>query len=142
MSAALHPLKALISASALMMALAGPVQAQFDPAAMAGADANGDGVLTCEEAREFRQTMLWAQDRNGDDQLDPQEFRAALPYSVGWFSARVAFTRIDISADGRITLEELAAAPLVRFDEADTDKDCRLTASEIEAAAPDYRGRL
>ncbi|WP_158291594.1 EF-hand domain-containing protein [Marinicauda algicola] len=131
--AALYTIACLVLGFLTGAALAVPAQAQVELSS-ARADLDGDGVITCDEAREARQTLLWAQDRNADASLEPAEFRAAAAGEFNWLSARIAFARLDADQDGRITRPELAAAPLVRFDQVDRDADCRLTEAELNAA--------
>ncbi len=119
--------------------LASTSEAQSAPAIelLSQADINRDGIITCEEARISRQSRLWSHDLDGDDRLDWSEFRAGLPRQVNGLTARVAFARMDTSHDGQIDRDEIMTAPLVRFDEADTDSDCRLDPAEQAAAIGD-----
>lgn len=98
------------------------------------ADIDQDGIIICKEARISRQSRLWSHDLNGDDQLGWSEFRAGLPRQVNGLTARIAFARLDTSNDGQIDRDEIMTAPLVRFDEADTDNNCRLDPAEQAAA--------
>ena len=164
---ALHPIEdngmnrvflaaALASASFMAVALVGPTAAQTAPAARG--DANGDGVLTRDEAMAQADARFDRLDTNKDGKLTPDEMQprramggadaappppppadgasspppAAGPAGRG-FGGRM-FARLDTNGDGVIDREEYRALAARRFDRMDTNKDGKVDAAERQAA--------
>lgn len=147
---------ALASASFLAVALVGPTAAQTAPAARG--DANGDGVLSRDEAMAQADARFDRLDANKDgkltaDELQPHRAMGATdaappppptadgaspppppagPGSRG-FGGRM-FARLDTNGDGVIDREEYRALAAQRFDRIDTNKDGKVDAAERQAA--------
>ena len=155
---------ALASASFMTVALVGPTAAQTAPAARG--DANGDGVLSRDEAMAQADARFDRLDTNKDGKLTPDEMPshrpmggadaappppppadgASPPPPAGpggrGFGGRM-FARLDTNGDGVIDREEYRALAAQRFDRMDTNKDGKVTAEERQAmrqAMRDKRG--
>ena len=146
---------ALASASFMAVALVGPTAAQT--AAAAKGDANGDGVLTRDEAMAQADARFDRLDTNKDGRLTPDEMQphrpmgsadatppppppadgASPPPMTGpggrGFGGRM-FARLDTNGDGVIDREEYRALAARRFDRMDTNKDGKVDAAERQAA--------
>jgi len=150
---------ALASASFMGIALVGPTAAQTAPAPRG--DANGDGVLTRDEAMAQADARFDRMDANKDGKLTPDEMRphgrmggpgtppppppadgAAPPPppppggpAMGGhgFGERM-FARLDTNSDGVIDRNEFRAQAAQRFDRMDTNKDGKIDAAERQAA--------
>lgn len=150
---------ALASASFMGIALVGPTAAQTAPAPRG--DANGDGVLTRDEAMAQADARFDRMDANKDGKLTSDEMRprgrmggaevpppppppadgaAPPPPPPGGpamggrgFGDRM-FARLDTNGDGVIDREEFRAQAARRFDRMDTNKDGKIDAAEREAA--------
>lgn len=99
------------------------------------ADANGDGVVTRQEAIDARVAAFRRADRNGDGVLDDAD-APRRPAAASEFRQRTALLKkqFDLDGDGVVTLEEMRTAPTTAFDRADANKDGVLDKSEVEAA--------
>ena len=148
---------ALASASFLGIALVGPTAAQTAPAPKG--DADGDGVLTRDEAMAQADARFDRMDANKDGKLTPDEMRPHRPMGGagtppppaadgaapppapgtpamagrGGFAERM-FARLDTNGDGTIDREEFRAQAAKRFDRMDTNKDGKIDAAERQAA--------
>lgn len=94
-------------------------------------DTNGDGFITADEIAAYKLARIKAIDTNGDGFITPEEFAT---YAVGkmepGITARAAkiFATLDLNADGKVTIEELAAAPLdMMFARLPMDKNGNVT---------------
>lgn len=145
---------ALASASFMTVALVGPTAAQTAPAARG--DANGDGVLTRDEAMAQADARFDRLDTNKDGKLTSDEMRphrpmagaepmaSAPPPADGASPAPPApggrgfgdrmFARLDTNGDGVIDREEYRAQAARRFDRMDSNKDGKVDAAERQAA--------
>jgi Ca2+-binding EF-hand superfamily protein len=106
-------------------------------ALLKAADANGDGVLTRDEALAFAAQRFDALDANHDGKLTADEVRAS-------FQQKRAerWKKIDTDGDGRISKAEAQAnAPRLaaRFGELDANGDGYLTPEELRAAFRHHR---
>lgn len=147
---------ALASASFMAVALVGPTAAQTAPAARG--DANGDGMLSRDEAMAQADARFDRLDANKDGKLTPDEMHprrpmggtepaASAPPAVDGspppppppgpggrgFGGRM-FARLDTNGDGVIDREEYRAQAAQRFDRMDTNKDGKVDAAERQAA--------
>jgi hypothetical protein len=106
---------------------------------MKAADANGDGVLTRDEALAFAAKRFDAIDANHDGQVTADEVRAS-------FQQKRAqrWAKLDTDGDGRISKAEAQAnAPRLaqRFDQLDANGDGFLTPEELRAGWRHRHGR-
>lgn len=145
---------ALASASFMAIALVGPTAAQTAPAAKG--DANGDGVLSRDEAMAQADARFDRMDANKDGKLTADEMRPRRPMGesgatpppppadgaapppppppgAGGRGERM-FARLDTNSDGVIDREEYRAQAAQRFDRMDTNKDGKIDAAERQAA--------
>jgi len=135
---------ALASASFMAVALVGPTAAQTAPAARG--DANGDGVLSREEAMAQADARFDRLDANKDGKLTPDEMHPRRPMGGAeaaapppppaggrGFGGRM-FARLDTNGDGIVDREEYRAQAAQRFDRMDTNKDGKIDAAERQAA--------
>lgn len=86
-------------------------------------DLNADGFITWEEAVPSRESDFISMDRNKDDALSPDEFRAARPFSD-----------FDGNSDGTLSKAEFLATHRAMFLKFDADKDQRISVSEFATA--------
>jgi hypothetical protein len=147
---------ALASASFMAVALVGPTSAQTAPSARG--DADGDGVLTRDEAMAQADARFDRMDTNKDGKLTPDEMHPRRPMGAAdttppppppadgasppppaagpggrGFGGRM-FARLDTNSDGVIDREEYRALAAQRFDRMDTNKDGKIDAAERQAA--------
>jgi Ca2+-binding EF-hand superfamily protein len=145
---------ALASASFMGIALVGPTVAQTAPAPKG--DANGDGVMTRDEAMAQADARFDRMDANKDGKLTADEMRPRRPMGdasatppappptdgaappagsagPGGRGERM-FARLDTNGDGAIDREEFRAQAAQRFDRMDTNKDGKIDAAERQAA--------
>jgi len=148
---------ALASASFLGVALVGPTAAQTAPAPKG--DANGDGVLTRDEAMAQADARFDRLDANKDGKLTPDELRPhgrmggagmspppppadgaappappPAPAMAGRGFGERMFARLDTNGDGVIDRDEFRAQAARRFDRMDTNKNGKVDAAERQAA--------
>lgn len=123
----------MLSIIAASIAFAAPTAASQD--ILVGADKNGDGLITKEEALAAREVAFKRADRNGDGVVNaadrPKQPRLAAEYNQRTAQLRARF---DLNGDGAVTLEEVRSAPTTAFDAADVNKDGVIDQAEIAAA--------
>ena len=103
------------------------------------ADANGDGVLSRDEALAFAAKRFDALDANHDGNLTADEVRAGLQQKRA-----ERWKKLDTDGDGRISKAEAqASAPRLaqRFDQLDANGDGYLTPEELRSAFGRRHGR-
>lgn len=111
---------------------------------MAKFDADGDGVISREEAKGHKLEAKFADlDRDGDGKLTREELKAMKGHRGkhgGWHKdpeARAAklLAKFDADGDGSISREEVGEHPRLadRFADADSDKDGKLSREELKA---------
>lgn len=129
-----------VAALAAVPVLAGP------GAGRGGADADGDGIVTRAEVEARVGKRFSQMDMNKDGKLDASDREAARAERA---AKRAEAMRArekrgmalgDSNGDGAISLDEMKARAIARFERADSDGDGRLTAAEREAARA-QRGR-
>ncbi len=103
------------------------------------ADANGDGVITREEATARRMQRFNRFDLDKDGSVTEQEAIEAL---VRRFRGRVQrrIRSFDANGDGRVTREEFNAPVLERFSWRDSNGDGKLTRDEMPGMTGGWRG--
>jgi hypothetical protein len=103
------------------------------PDLMARADANGDGVITRDEALAEAAARFAKMDANHDDKISKDERPEPRDGRGGRFAGRM-MDRIDTNSDGAISLDEQRAQASQRFDKLDTNHDGKLDKPERDAA--------
>ena len=124
--------------SILAVGVASSASAQ--PANLAGFDADSDGRTSRAEYRVGLVSESMKFDKNRDGRLTISELPGftRLPGVKG--AVAKVFKANDLSGDGALSSDELAARAEVRFGELDIDRDGYLNAAEIKAARR-QRGR-
>lgn len=103
-------------------------------------DANKDGKVTREEARQASAARFDALDGNKDGVVVPEEFQAMRDKRHEEMIEK-HFAAEDTNKDGRLSRDETRMRPQ-RFERVDTNQDGYLTKAELVAARPDSgRGR-
>ena len=124
-------LAAAVAATVSMSAFAGDHGGRGD--ALKKADANGDGMISREEAKANPRLAKHFDDidTNRDGQLSADEMKA-------FHAQRAAehFKKLDTNGDGLISKAEAATAPRLaeHFDQLDANKDGQLSKDELVAA--------
>jgi Ca2+-binding EF-hand superfamily protein len=96
-------------------------------------DLDKDGVVTCEEWKQYAADLFRQADADKDGQLTREEFQAVAEQDRLFVTAD--FDYFDADADGRVSLAEFADKPNPAFVLLDKDNDCRLTSDEMRAGA-------
>lgn len=96
-------------------------------------DANGDGVFTCDEWKNYLERWFSVADRNRDGRLDRSEFAALR--RPGTFFADADFGYFDENQDGRISHSEFVGKPSEYILQKDKNGDCRVTPEELKGTA-------
>ncbi len=111
-------------------------------------DANGDGVITGEEAKTQRALMFDNLDRNEDGYLDGPEKRLVRKKQHARHKIHRAERRadrqlaLDTNKDGKISLAEFEAKPSPLFTNLDKNNDGAISANEHQAAKAKHFARL
>jgi hypothetical protein len=116
--------------------------AKPDPfvAAMARWDANHDGVLTCDEWKQYANRLFTLADKNGDGVLDATEFRRLQQLEPIFADAAMSY--FDDNGDKRVSRAEFVDQPSPFFARYDLNHDCRVTSQELQGgSAPQGQGR-
>ena len=95
-------------------------------------DANGDGVISPAEYRDFQITRWPRIDRNGDGDLTLDDFPLFAAGRAGKLLAEAAY--LDVNGNGRISRDEFIHGPAPLFRRADRNGDGFLTRAELKAA--------
>lgn len=127
-----------LSLFSLMGTLASVEPALAQPSNLAGFDVDNDGRTSRTEYRNGLVSESMKFDKNRDGQVTISELPAfaRLPGVKG--AVQKIFKANDLSGDGALSSEELAARAEVRFGEIDTNRDGFLNLAEIKAGR---RGR-
>lgn len=105
-------------------------------------DANHDGVLTCDEWRQYANRLFTLADKNANGFLDATEFQ--MIGKVEPIFAGADFSYFDDNKDRQISRAEFTEKPSPFFARYDLNRDCRVTAQELTGArdgAPQGRGQ-
>jgi hypothetical protein len=102
-------------------------------AAMSRWDADHDGVLTCEEWKQYADRLFTLADKNHDGVLDEKEFQQIGHLEPVFSGADMSY--FDDNDDKRISRSEFVDKPSPIFARYDTNHDCRVTQDEIKGAA-------
>jgi hypothetical protein len=97
-------------------------------------DANRDGIVTCDEWKQFVSRVFNMGDRNNDGYLDNNEFKTIQRADQAFASADATY--FDENNDGRVSRKEFIDKPSPFFARFDKNGDCRVTAVEMAAARP------
>ncbi len=110
-------------------------------------DADGDGKVTKAEVQTFRANMVAGADANGDGLLNLEELTAQEAKMIQAMAADHASRRLeaqDADGDGQLSAEELLTPPMPRaaavFDRLDADADGAVSQEEF-AAIGEVMGR-
>ncbi len=100
--------------------------------AAGGWDRNRDGVVTCEEWKEYAAELFTAADANGDGSLDRTEYTKII--SIDRMFETVDFSYYDANGDGKVDRTEFVDKPNRAFALLDKNNECRLTANQVAGA--------
>ena len=92
-------------------------------------DANHDGILTCDEWRQYVNRIFTIADKNANGFLDATEFQHIGKIEPVFSGAD--FSYFDDNHDGRISRAEFVDKPSPFFARYDTNHDCRVTRQEL-----------
>lgn len=95
-------------------------------------DANKDDVVTCDEWKSYAGKLMNTADKNKDGSLSTDEFQT-LAASDRTFSI-ATFKYFDVNADGKVARAEFVDRPNPAFALADGNRDCQLSAQELQTA--------
>ncbi|MDT3705331.1 MAG: EF-hand domain-containing protein [Thiobacillus sp.] len=107
-----------------------------------GIDADGDGFISLEEAREVHIRFFAVLDENRDDSLTTVEFLSKRigPAEFGFGGPRLydtlekLFSAWNVNGDKKLSKAEFIAGGLTGFARADRNGDSRLSKAEYEAS--------
>lgn len=110
-------------------------------AGMSRWDGNHDGVLTCDEWRQYANRLFTLADKNADGFLDATEFRRLQQLEPIFADADISY--FDDNHDRRVSRAEFVDKPSPFFARYDANHDCRVTSQELQGGsggAPQGRG--
>lgn len=96
-------------------------------------DANQDGVFTCDEWKQFVGRIFTVADKNADGFLDAKEFQHVRVVEPTLASADISY--FDDNLDQRVSRKEFVDKPSPFLTRYDINRDCRVTAGEIDGLA-------
>lgn len=102
-------------------------------------DANHDGVLTCDEWRQYANRLFTLADKDGNGFLDATEFQTI--GKVEPIFAGADFSYFDDNKDRRISRAEFVDKPSPFFARYDSNRDCRVTSQELQGGGGTPQGR-
>lgn len=123
---------------ALLLALAGcsgsslPDVDRVFLSAAGGWDRNRDGIVTCDEWKEYANELFVSADANHDGTLDRAEYGKIIATDRMFETA--GFGYYDANKDGKVDRTEFVDRPNRAFALLDKSNECRLTASQVAGA--------
>ncbi|WP_343079708.1 EF-hand domain-containing protein [Ostreiculturibacter nitratireducens] len=113
----------------------------------AALDADGDGKVTEEEIKAYRQSRIEGLDADGNGLISAEEMTAHMMAGVQERIEAAAQRRIeaqDLDGDGALSAAELVVPPqpMAIFDRLDTDNDGAVSQEEFDAARTQFRDRM
>lgn len=87
-------------------------------------DLNRDGIVTCDEWKQYATELFRAADTDNDGSLTIQEWNGMTKVDKLFVTANHAY--YDTNNDGKVTLEELTGKPNQAFVLLDKNHDCQL----------------
>lgn len=130
--------RCLLPASALVLLMAGcsgsslPDTDRVFLSAAGGWDRNRDGVVTCDEWKQYAGELFDAADSNRDGTIDRTEYAKII--STDRMFETVDFKYYDANGDGNVTRAEFVDKPNRAFALLDKSNECKLTASQVAGA--------
>jgi hypothetical protein len=95
-------------------------------------DRNRDGVVTCDEWRDYAGELFGSADANGDGVVERVEFARIV--STDRMFQTVEFGYYDANGDGKLTRAEFVDKPNRAFALLDKTNECKLSASQVAGA--------
>jgi len=95
-------------------------------------DLNHDGVVTCDEWRQYAGELFDAADTNHDGFVDRTEYASIV--STDRMFQTVEFGYFDANGDGKLSRDEFVNKPNRAFVLLDKNNTCRLDASQVAGA--------
>ena len=93
-------------------------------------DANHDGMLTCDEWKQYANRIFTIADKNADGVLDATELRSIGAIEPIFAGADLSY--FDDNRDRRVSRAEFVDKPSPFFARYDLNRDCRVTAQELK----------
>lgn len=122
----------------------GGMMGLFGPIKFSDIDTKGQGFITAEDIQAYKLARLKAIDKDGDGYITPAEFT---DFEMQRITPRIQqraddlVKRLDLNGDGKLSIEELAAAPLdMMFAHLPTDKDGNVTEQAFLGAFGAHHG--
>lgn len=91
-------------------------------------DLDKNGIITCDEWKQYASGELRSADGNGDGALDATEWPKLSSSDRLFETADRGF--FDLNGDGRVTADEIANKPNPAFTMLDKNKDCQIAHDE------------
>jgi len=128
----------ILAGALLALALGLPAVAGAQPTlsrlSFQQADLDGDGFVDLAEFQKDVVRGFHALDADRDGTVSAEEIAAARPQTAGLRRAVLLILRAhDADGDGQLSFREIVGARVAYFEEADTDRDDRLSLSEVMA---------
>jgi hypothetical protein len=95
-------------------------------------DTNRDGVVTCDEWKQYATELYNGADGNGDGTLDRTEYVKII--NTDRMFQTVEFGYYDTDKDGKLTRAEFVERPNRAFVLLDKNNECKLIASQVAGA--------
>lgn len=134
--------KALIALTGIVMASGAAAQAPQGGRGLAGADADGDGIVTRAEVTAQGEARFARLDADKNGTVTPEEMQAGMGGGGGAYGGGAANASAGAGGGGRpgggmagpMSKEQYLERSLGRFDAADANKDGKLDKDELAAA--------